>query len=437
MSANKVFLSSGVVEAEGIVAFRNITVDDLPAPVIIPALSRVLLTDGNTIDDVNASLILANSWAAGYIRLFLDGALVDSFPPLATPVSTTLVQTSATQIASAAALTAAGGSSAPDATESRKGILRLAGVLTGSADNPALAASGVSPGTYQFVIITVGADGRVVAIREGANTQINNLIGDVVGAPTANQLVTTGVNPGNYTNAKITVDAKGRVTFAASGDVISGREAVRLTTTANIVLSGNQVIDGVLTVNGDRILVKDQALGSENGIYIAGVGAWVRSADADTSAEVTSGIIVPVNFGTLKANTGWILTTANPIILNTTPLTFLQIWGFGGGLTAGQHEQLRQIIHLFDGSGPANGFTTGMYREINPPAAILPTTITWWDSVAMVNKIVEKTISYVGVLPSTITWVVYASDGVTVLETAVDTLVYSGVFEVSRTRAVS
>ncbi|TGP13555.1 hypothetical protein EN877_34035, partial [Mesorhizobium sp. M1D.F.Ca.ET.234.01.1.1] len=58
------------------------------------------------------------------------------------------------------------------------------------------------------------------------------------------------------------------------------REPVRLATTANITLYGLQTIDSVLTQVGDRVLVKDQADQTQNGIYTASEGQWFRAADA-------------------------------------------------------------------------------------------------------------------------------------------------------------
>ena len=43
---------------------------------------------------------------------------------------------------------------------------------------------------------------------------------------------------------------------------------VKAATTANITLSGLQTIDGVSCAAGDRVLVKNQATPSENGIYV-------------------------------------------------------------------------------------------------------------------------------------------------------------------------
>jgi len=105
------------------------------------------------------------------------------------------------------------------------------------------------------------------------------------------------------------------------------RESVRVATTANITLSGTQTIDGISVVAGDRVLVKNQTTGSQNGIYVAASSSWTRATDADTSAEITPGLLVFVTAGTANSSTGWILTTPSPITLGTTTLTFQQFAG--------------------------------------------------------------------------------------------------------------
>ena len=99
---------------------------------------------------------------------------------------------------------------------------------------------------------------------------------------------------------------------------------------------GQITIDGQLATDGQRILVKDQVASEYNGIYevvTQGDGStyWVikRTADANTSAEVKSGMFTFVQTGDTLANTGWVLTTDNPITLNTTGLTFTQFAGAG------------------------------------------------------------------------------------------------------------
>ena len=104
------------------------------------------------------------------------------------------------------------------------------------------------------------------------------------------------------------------------------KDSVRFTTTANIVLTSLGTQAGgdwpaVLTA-GERILVKNQTAGLENGIWIAAAGAWTRSTDADTGAELNSGAIIPVESGTLNADTTWQLTTDGTVVVGTNALTF-------------------------------------------------------------------------------------------------------------------
>lgn len=63
-------------------------------------------------------------------------------------------------------------------------------------------------------------------------------------------------------------------------------------TTANITLSGEQTIDTVPVVTGDRVLVKDQTASAENGIYVVATGAWVRATDWNANDDLISGILV-------------------------------------------------------------------------------------------------------------------------------------------------
>ena len=115
---------------------------------------------------------------------------------------------------------------------------------------------------------------------------------------------------------------------------LSAKEAVRAATTANITLSAPQTIDSVSVVAGDRVLVKNQTLPAENGIYVVAAGAWARSADTNLSSEVKPGMFTFVTEGTVNADSGWILATDGAIVLGTTGLTFVQFSG-AGQLTAG------------------------------------------------------------------------------------------------------
>lgn len=106
----------------------------------------------------------------------------------------------------------------------------------------------------------------------------------------------------------------------------------------------------------------------------------------------------------------------------------------GSGISEATHKTLRQLIHLADGGGPFEGFTSGAYREIT--GTVFPTAVVWWDSSSKLKKIVEKLISWTGPNPTTITWKAYDAAG-SLLVTVTDTISYSGSFETNRTRTVT
>jgi hypothetical protein len=131
-------------------------------------------------------------------------------------------------------------------------------------------------------------------------------------------------------------DAARKVDVDRAVSGLDVKESVRVATTANVDLSteleAGDVIDGVTLVAGDRILVKNQTSAEENGIYEASAsGAASRSSDADEDAEVTANLFCFVEEGTVNADTGWVLTTDDPIVVDTTELSFTQFSGSGAG----------------------------------------------------------------------------------------------------------
>ena len=139
-------------------------------------------------------------------------------------------------------------------------------------------------------------------------------------------------NPGNYTPTTSPTEATSidHLTahlagidnqFSIVANNIDYKASVQVATTADITLSGEQTIDGVLT-SASRVLVKNQVTASENGIYVSAAGAWSRASDANTSAKVTSGLFTYVEEGTNQGGQHWKLSTTGSIVLDTTSLTF-------------------------------------------------------------------------------------------------------------------
>lgn len=131
-------------------------------------------------------------------------------------------------------------------------------------------------------------------------------------------------------------------------------------------------IDGVTLVVNDRVLVKDEALGANNGIYtVTSLGSggtpWVltRATDVDSSAEVLAGLQVPVTEGASNAASMFTLATANPITLNTTALSFVAKGG-GGAMTT------PQLVNADGGTGNATYtlLTDGSYEMVWKSGAI-------------------------------------------------------------------
>lgn len=113
------------------------------------------------------------------------------------------------------------------------------------------------------------------------------------------------------------------VDTAFSSSAGNAKDSVRCATTANITLSGEQTIDGITTVT-DRVLVKNQSSGAENGIYVSAAGAWARSADLNEDAEAEA-FWVSVREGTANGVKVFGLTTDGAITVGTTSMTIAEM----------------------------------------------------------------------------------------------------------------
>lgn len=95
-------------------------------------------------------------------------------------------------------------------------------------------------------------------------------------------------------------------------------------TTANVVLSGEQVIDGVLT-SATRVLVRAQSAPAQNGVYVTAAGAWARAGDADSAAELGGALVLVMGGNTLAGRTYLLALSPSAINVGVTALPFTEV----------------------------------------------------------------------------------------------------------------
>ena len=211
--------------------------------------------------------------------------------------------------------------------------------------------AGGEPNQNAFATVTPDSGGDAVAdavsdtltLVGGANistslSAADEITIDLDGSPglTGTPTAPTASQGTNTTQIATTAFVVTEVQKAQEG--LDAKESVVAASTANGALAtafeNGDTLDGVTLATGDRILLKDQSTGSENGIYtVNATGAPTRTVDADENAEVTAGLYVWVEEGTVNSDSGWVLTTNDPITVGTTALTFTQF--NGANVTAG------------------------------------------------------------------------------------------------------
>jgi hypothetical protein len=152
------------------------------------------------------------------------------------------------------------------------------------------------------------------------------------GLDLSNQRITNLADPSSAT------DAATRQYVDAVARGLSWKQSVRAATTTAGTLATSfedgDVVDGVTLATGDRILIKDQASGAENGIYVvAASGAPTRAADMPAASD-GKGVAVTVTSGTVNADRVYIQ-TADTATVGTDALTWSQLGGGGTSYTAG------------------------------------------------------------------------------------------------------
>ena len=234
------------------------------------------------------------------------------------------------------------------ATVTNSGALTLANtsvtnaMLAGSIANAKLTNSAVTVGSTS---ISLGATQTAIAGITELDVDNVNVNGNTISTTNTNGnlvLDPNGTGTIDVSSARITslatptgsTDAATKAYVDAQLQGLDVKQSVRVATTANGTLSSafanGQTVDGITLATNDRILIKDQSTGSENGIYTVNAsGAPTRATDFDANSEVTGGAFFFAEEGTTNADNGFVLTNDGAITLGTTALTFTQFSGAG------------------------------------------------------------------------------------------------------------
>lgn len=192
-------------------------------------------------------------------------------------------------------------------------------------------------------------------------------------------IATNAADIATETAARIAADAlKADVTYVdAKVAGLSWKQAVRAATTSAGTLASSfengDTIDGVTLATGDRILIKNQAAGAENGIYVvAASGAPTRATDADAGAELVNATVY-VSEGTANADTQWTCTTNATITVGSTSLAFAQM-SSGGGAVSSVFGRTGAVVKVAGDYAVAD--VTGAAPLVSPALTGTPTVPT-------------------------------------------------------------
>jgi hypothetical protein len=182
------------------------------------------------------------------------------------------------------------------------------------AANNLILSTGISATTADITVQAhAGTNGNVYLTPAGSGT-----------VDVASKRITNVANPIGLDDAA----NKRYVDMSVQG--LDPKQSVRAATVSAIELTGAPVIIDTITVTtGQRVLVKDQVIAIQNGIYLVSDGDWVRTLDGDTWDELVSAYLF-VEEGFKNVDNGFLCTidvTGGEVGVND--ITWVQFNGAG------------------------------------------------------------------------------------------------------------
>ena len=215
--------------------------------------------------------------------------------------------------------------------------------LAGSITNAKLTNSSVTIGSTATAL---GATSTTLAGLESVVVDQLTIDGQDIATSASNQDIT--LTPHGTGTVKVPAGYKDRAGFVADSlaskayvDAVKTgltvKDSVRAATTGDITiandLNNGDALDGVTLATNDRVLVKNQNTGSQNGIYVVG-SSPARATDMAASSILEGGTFVFVEEGTANADNGYVVSTDGTITVGTTAHVWTQFSG-AGQITAG------------------------------------------------------------------------------------------------------
>jgi len=205
--------------------------------------------------------------------------------------------------------------------------------FTGTLDNVSITEA-VSENMALLPTNAYTINGTTLTFASAPATGTNNI--DVRAPSLLLGAATTAANLAQLYAANALTSATEAATSASlAAAEVKWKPAVNCATTANITLSGEQTIDGVLT-SASRVLVKNQTTQTQNGVYVSAAGAWSRATDADTWDEIERQSVFTLA-GTTNINKSWVNTNEPGGTIGVTNITWTQLY-FSGDMTKAVYD---------------------------------------------------------------------------------------------------